>query len=84
MGIKALRIRRFLAVIFVFLAATLPTAAQESRCAVDPHDSSCALDSTLHLLRLTAVVLAIFLILIIGLVIAIYRRKKRTKLTPND
>lgn len=66
------------------LAATLPALAQESRCAIDPHDSGCALDSTLHLLRVAAIALAVFLVLIIGLAIAVYRKNQRSKLTPDD
>ena len=32
-------------------ATSLPLFAQESRCTINPHDSSCALQSTLHLLH---------------------------------
>ena len=80
----ALRIPLKIVAFSVSLASNLPVLAQESRCAIDPHDSSCALDSTLHLLRLTAIILAVILVLTVVLVVFIYRKNQRAKLTPHD
>ncbi len=64
--------------------AVLPALAQESRCAVDPHNSSCGLDSTLHLLHWLAIILALVLIAIVSIAIAAYRKNQNKKLTRDD
>jgi hypothetical protein len=78
------RVRSSFVALFTLIGATLPALAQESRCVVDPHDSTCGLDSTLHLLRWLAIILAIILIAIVVIAIAAYRRNQRTKLTRDD
>jgi len=64
--------------------AAAPLLAQQSRCAADPHDSSCGLDTTLHLLKISAIVLAVLLVVIVFAAVAVYRRNQRAKLTPDD
>jgi cation transporter-like permease len=64
--------------------AAAPLLAQQSRCAADPHDSSCGLDTTLHLLKISAIVLAVLLVVIIIAAVAVYRRNQRARLTPDD
>jgi hypothetical protein len=58
--------------------------AQQSPCALNPHDSSCGFDRTLHFLYWLAAALAILLVLIIALALAAYRKNKHSKLTPDD
>jgi hypothetical protein len=66
------------------LILTLPALAQQSPCALNPHDSSCGFDRTLHFLYWLAAALAILLVLIIALALAAYRKNKHSKLTPDD
>jgi len=68
----------------MLLATSVAAAAQQSPCALNPHDRACTLDRTLNILYWLAAVLAILLVAIIALAFAVYRKNKRSKLTPDD
>jgi hypothetical protein len=65
------------------ITTSLPLLAQQSTCTINPHDSSCALQSTLHLLHWLALILAFVLLVIVVVAITAYRKIKKAKLTPD-
>jgi hypothetical protein len=80
----ALRIRPSIAAVAALASIYLPLLAQETNCAVDPHNSACAFDSTDHLLHVIAIILAVVLAVIIAAAVIAYRKAEKKKLTPDD
>ena len=80
----ALRIRPSIAAVAAFASTSLPLFAQETNCAIDPHNSACAFDSTDHLLRMIAIILGVLLAIIIVVAVIAYRKAEKKKLTPDD
>ena len=80
----ALRIRPSIAAVAALIGASAPLLAQETNCAIDPHNSACAFDSTDHLLHIIAVILGVLLAIIIVVAVIAYRKAEKKKLTPDD
>jgi cytochrome b len=66
----------------MLLAASLPLRAQETNCAIDPHNPSCGFDDTLHFLHILIAILSVILVVTIAAAVAAYRRMQRKKLIP--
>lgn len=80
----ALRIRTKLSAVGVVFICCARAFADEAACATNPHDSNCGLESTLHLLRVVAVILAVLLVGIVVVAYAAYRKNQHRKLTPDE
>jgi len=80
----ALHIRHSIAAVAALASTSLCALVQDTNCAIDPHNSACAFDSTDHLLHIIAIILGVLLAIIVVVAVITYRKAEKKKLTPDD